>query len=252
MPRDATSDEWERLGRVDPYWAVLSEEAYRRENLSDAALDRFLQTGEDQVEALWRTCRAVFGDQFAPARVLDFGCGVGRVTLPLSRRASSVVGVDVAASMLAQARQLLDRRGITNVTLVRNDDDLASLAGPFDLVHSAIVLQHIPVERGLTMIRRLIQLAGDGGVVALHVLYANPHERAWPVRLASRILRPLRGLRGRPPHIEMNAYPLNAIFRSVHDAGSRECHVELTNHAGHLGATLLFRTRPRVADATSE
>jgi 2-polyprenyl-3-methyl-5-hydroxy-6-metoxy-1,4-benzoquinol methylase len=43
----------------------------------------------------------VFGDDFAPRRVLDFGCGVGRVTLPLARRVDAVVAIDIADSMLS-------------------------------------------------------------------------------------------------------------------------------------------------------
>ena len=41
----------------------------------------------------------------APARVLDAGCGTGRVGRELARRGYDVVGVDNDASMLAVARQ---------------------------------------------------------------------------------------------------------------------------------------------------
>jgi hypothetical protein len=39
----------------------------------------------------------------------------------------------------------------------------------------------------------------------------------------------------------MNAYPLTAVFKLLHAAGIRRFTVELTDHAGHLGATFLFR-----------
>jgi 2-polyprenyl-3-methyl-5-hydroxy-6-metoxy-1,4-benzoquinol methylase len=245
MPWDSTAEDWERLGRIDPYWAVISEESYRRERMSDAQLTRFLQSGEAYVEHLWHQCRNMFGS-FAPSRALDFGCGVGRVTLPLARRTTSVVGVDIAQSMLDHARALLDSHGVTNVELVKligGDDTLARVKGPFDLVHSLIVFQHIPVARGLALVRRLIELAGDEGVVVLHVLYDSPFRRAWPRRMAARVLRPLRRRRGRPPEIQMNPYPLNSVFALLQEGGVRTLHVELTDHAGHLGATLVFRKR---------
>ena len=240
MPWDSTADDWERLGRLDPYWAVVSEEPYRREHMTDAQLARFLHTGEAYVEHLWHQCREVFGT-FTPSRALDFGCGVGRVTLPLARRTTSVVGVDIAQSMLDHARALLDRHGVTNVELVKGDDTLARVAGPFDLVHSVIVFQHIPVARGLTLVKRLVALAGDRGVVVLHVLYDSPFRRAWPRRIAARVLRPLRRRRGRAPEIQMNPYPLNTVFALLQEAGVRTLRVDLTDHAGHLGATFLFR-----------
>lgn len=237
---DSTAEDWERLGRIDPYWAVLSEESYRRERMSDAQLTRFLQSGEAYVEHLWHQCREMFGS-FAPARALDFGCGVGRVTLPLARRTKSVVAVDIAQSMLDHARALLDKHGVTNVELVKGDDTLARVTGPFDLVHSLIVFQHIPVARGLALAERLIELAGDEGVVVLHVLYDSPFRRSWPRQIAARVLRPLRRRRGRPPEIQMNPYPLNAVFRLLQESGVRTLRVDLTDHAGHLGATFLFK-----------
>jgi SAM-dependent methyltransferase len=42
---------------------------------------------------------------FAPATVLDAGCGTGRVAVELARRGIEVVGVDVDPSMLATARR---------------------------------------------------------------------------------------------------------------------------------------------------
>ncbi|MEO5901992.1 MAG: class I SAM-dependent methyltransferase [Ilumatobacteraceae bacterium] len=42
---------------------------------------------------------------FAPATVLDAGCGTGRVAIELARRGVDVVGVDVDASMLATAAE---------------------------------------------------------------------------------------------------------------------------------------------------
>lgn len=241
MPWDSTKDDWEQLGQLDPYWAVLGQDSYRRRNMSDVQLARFLESGEAYVEHLWRRCREAFGSSFSPVRALDFGCGVGRVALPMAKRTESVVAVDVADSMLSQAEMLLARQGVTNVELVKGDDTLSRVSGPFDFIHSLIVFQHIPVSRGLGLMKRLIALAGDRGVIVLHVLYENPFRRTWPIRFASRALRPFRRLRSRPPEIQMNPYPLNAVFGLIQEAGVQAFRVELTDHAGHLGATFVFR-----------
>jgi SAM-dependent methyltransferase len=49
---------------------------------------------------------ADFVMRFAPASVLDAGCGTGRVARELAHRGVAVVGVDADASMVATARRL--------------------------------------------------------------------------------------------------------------------------------------------------
>lgn len=48
---------------------------------------------------------AAFVAAYAPASVLDAGCGTGRVAIELDRRGITAVGVDHDASMIAEARR---------------------------------------------------------------------------------------------------------------------------------------------------
>lgn len=70
---------------------------------------------------------------FEPDRVLDAGCGTGRVAIELARRGIEVVGVDVDASMLAAARRLAPRLRWIQQDLVdldlRERFDVVVLAG---------------------------------------------------------------------------------------------------------------------------
>jgi len=242
----STDNDWERLGRLDPFWAVLSHDAYRRDELSEDRLKAFLATGDEYVDALWRTCRQIFGPRFAPRRILDYGCGVGRVTLPLSRHAEAVIGVDVAESMLSVARGLAETSRASNISYVHAGTSLETL-GPFDLVHCFLVLQHVDVRRGLRVIERLANLARPDGMLAVHVLYHNPFRRSALVAAASRIVRTIRR---RPPAIQMNAYPLDRVFQILHEAGVSQTTIELTNHGGHLGAMIFCRVQRSEAPET--
>ncbi|MYV98228.1 class I SAM-dependent methyltransferase [Streptomyces sp. SID3343] len=73
----------------------------------------------------------------APARVLDAGCGTGRVAIELARQGHEVVGVDLDASMLAEARAAAP--GLTWVLDDLADLDPHPLGGrrSFDLVVAA-------------------------------------------------------------------------------------------------------------------
>ena len=71
---------------------AVSGEAY------DATYERRAAAGED-VHG-----EADFVERFAPASVLDAGCGTGRVGRELARRGLDVVGVDIDPEMLAVAK----------------------------------------------------------------------------------------------------------------------------------------------------
>jgi ubiquinone/menaquinone biosynthesis C-methylase UbiE len=77
-------------------------------------------------------------------RVLEIGCGAGRLTRALADVFGEVHAVDVSGEMVARARAALADR--PHVHLYQNNGmDLAVLPPlPFDFAYSAIVFQHIP------------------------------------------------------------------------------------------------------------
>ena len=97
-----------------------------------------------------------------PRRVLDAGCGTGRVAVELARRGLDVVGVDVDAGMLAVAR-----RTAPDLTWIDHDLatlDLGSRAAPFD----------VAVMAGNVMI--FVRPGTEADVVAAVARHlANPH-----------------------------------------------------------------------------
>jgi hypothetical protein len=166
-----------------------------------------------------------------------------------------VVGIDVSDSMLSEARRNCERFGLRNVTLVRSDDTLSALEGEFDLLHSYIVFQHIPTERGTAIFRALLGHLAPGGVAALHVTYDAPPPPPPPSRWRS-LLAPMRSRLGRlrqrltapgrptaqEPRMEMNPYSLNALFAAAQRAGAASLYADFTDH-GVLGVKLYFQRR---------
>jgi SAM-dependent methyltransferase len=240
-----TDRDWQTLGELDPCWAVLTGEPYRGADLADAeTLEAVLDSGRRHVDRVWDVIETHLGGPFTPHRALDFGSGVGRVAIPLAERCGSVVGVEVAESMLATARAVSGRLGLANVRFVKSDDALGEVAGTFDLIHSYIVFQHIPPSRGLRLIRLLLDKLTEGGVGVIHVLYHNPDLASFPANVAKRVWRWLRRPFRRVPQMQMNAYPLNEVFRLVQESGGRRVHVLPTDHGGCLGLVICFRNAP--------
>lgn len=77
---------------------------------------------------------ASFVESLGPRRVLDAGCGTGRVAIELARRGVEVVGVDLDAEMLAVARDKAPELDWRHGDLA--GVDLGDVA-PFDVVVSA-------------------------------------------------------------------------------------------------------------------
>jgi cyclopropane fatty-acyl-phospholipid synthase-like methyltransferase len=77
-------------------------------------------------------------------RLLEIGCGIGRMTKFLAQSFGEVHATDVSPEMIERARQRLT--GLENVRLyTTNGVDLADLPdGYFDIVFSMRVFQHVP------------------------------------------------------------------------------------------------------------
>lgn len=235
----STDKAWERFGREDPYFAVLADRKFSGSSI-DEYRDAFFASGAASARRILRDYEAHFGG-IPRERALDHGCGVGRLTLPFAAEFSEVLGLDVSPSMIAEARVNAERAGTTNLHFALADDTLSNVAGEFDFVNSLMVLQHVPVRRGLTILSRLLaKLRPEGG---FHVHFSLRTDR-----LSSRSLwwlsHHIPGVKiwqnvcaGRPwnaPAMQMNNYPLNRIAVMLASHGISDFLVSTDRHGPFL------------------
>jgi 2-polyprenyl-3-methyl-5-hydroxy-6-metoxy-1,4-benzoquinol methylase len=161
-----TDDHWKQWGEPDPYFAVLSQKKFRKQNV-EVNREEFFESGAQYVSGTVATAVRHFG-QLSNESALDFGSGVGRVTIPLSQRFKKVVGVEISDAMIAEAQKNRQRFAAENIEFVKSDDHLSGLSQKFDFINSCLVLQHLPLKRGMNIISRLLQSLNPGGVIALH------------------------------------------------------------------------------------
>ena len=162
---DDLRETWQTLGRDDPLWAILTEPDRRRGRWD---LEAFLATGEVDVARYDLLLREA-GHSGSFASVLDFGCGVGRLSLAWGRRADAVTGVDIAAAMIDRGREIIAAE--PNVRLLVNDGvDLRQFPdGTFDLAFSHICLQHMPWLLAAGYIEEFGRVTAPGGFVAFQL-----------------------------------------------------------------------------------
>jgi SAM-dependent methyltransferase len=138
------SNRWLRERSVDP-------DAY------DATYERRAAAGEN-VHG-----EADFVQRFAPASVLDAGCGTGRVGRELARRGLDVAGVDIDAEMLATAR-----RKAPDVAWHAADLATVDLARTFDASGMAgnVMIFLAPGSEGDVVANMARHLSPDGVLIA--------------------------------------------------------------------------------------
>ena len=243
-----TDKEWEKFGKHDPYFGVLTHEKFQKTNMTEQNREEFFATGEHYIDHVQAKIRRHIDPNFEIGRALDFGCGVGRLVIPLASIAHEVTGVDVSSSMLREAQVNCDARKIGNVLFAKSDDDLSSIKGKFNFVHSTLVFQHIPVRRGEIIFKNLIKHLDDNGVCVLQFTYGKetllrkliPLIKRY-IPLSSNIANLLKGRKFSFPQMEMNAYDLNRLFLAMQNANVHRCHTEFTRGGGELGVVLYFQ-----------
>src|SRR5262245_48492313 len=127
----------------EPYFGVLTDPKFLRANLTDAARREFFASGETLVDFLWRTIQLRLAPDFGPTAILEYGCGPGRLAIPLARRAArragTVTAVDRSPAMLGTAREEAAAHGVGNIAFCAPEE--LSAQTRFDFVVCYLVLQ---------------------------------------------------------------------------------------------------------------
>jgi ubiquinone/menaquinone biosynthesis C-methylase UbiE len=144
-------------------WSMVSElDAATQERLADVLETR----GSDAQQQRMRDVFLAEIGFVAGARVLDVGCGTGVLTRRLARRpdVASVVGVDVAPSLLDRARALCS--ALPNVTFEQGDATALPFAdASYDVVVLDSTLSHVAdAERAIGEAARVLR---PNGVLAV-------------------------------------------------------------------------------------
>jgi len=134
-------------------------------------LDEY-QSRWDRLEAAGKTVHgeADFVDRYATRRVLDAGCGMGRVALELAKRGYEVVGVDNDRQMLAraEARESSAEWQLGDLTTVE-------FAGTFDtIVLAGDVMLYVEPSRRHLVVPNLVRALEPGGCLICGSSFAPP------------------------------------------------------------------------------
>lgn len=102
-----------------------------------------------------------------PVRVLDLGCGDGTTAVPLAQLGADVVGIDIAANLVAAGNKRAAEAGLTRLTF--QEGDACNLQGvsddSFDLTLSVFGAMFAP--KPFDVAREMVRVTKPGGRVVM-------------------------------------------------------------------------------------
>jgi SAM-dependent methyltransferase len=205
----ATQREWEDLANLDPLFAILTDKS---KQFGRWSREEFFASGQKEIDALMESCQLTPGNN---GRVLDFGCGVGRLSTALRSYFAEVYGVDISEKMISLAKE-----NTPSCTFLLNQGDSLSLfqSDFFDFVYSNIVLQHQPTkEIAKSYIAEFVRVIKPGGTIAFQMPYRLT-LRYWlqPKRRLYSALKPL-GMSAGFLYNRLGLNPMRTISLSSED-----------------------------------
>lgn len=214
--------QWEHLGACEPYWSVLTHDQFKLDRLDEAHLRDFYHTGLKpvrQLERLLDTFEIVLPDKTA----LDFGCGVGRVSLHLLERGYRTTGIDISPGNLAIAEQRCREYGSRFQPRRLSDPDDIDRLEPVSLMLSVLTLQHNPPPIQRQLLAKLLARLKPGGVAFFQL---PTHRPGYRFEVARFIAEP------DPAVMDMHCLPMSAVLETLREQGLSVLDVQRDNWAG--------------------
>lgn len=159
---------WEHLGTEKAHWSVLSADTFLPDSLHQS-IDSFWASGQAEAAQAIQVLTQFGCGQFEQKVCVEFGCGVGRVTVGLAKTYKTVHAYDISRTHLAYAEARAREVGAGNIDFHECANDFRLAIEPCDFFYSVIVLQHNAPPVILTIIRNALKALKPGGIAMFQV-----------------------------------------------------------------------------------
>ncbi len=217
---------WESLAKHDPMWSILSVPD-KRGNKWD--INDFLATGGNEINDLMRYIENVINVKVKRSFALDFGCGIGRLSLALAKYFDNVVGVDISSTMITRARQISEQykdayKG--EITYIINKYNIIPMeTDTCDFIYSNIVLQHMRAVDALVYISEFVRMIKKEGLA----VFQSPSRS---LVAEDKSFKSCIETGGGTDTIEMNMIPIKSVIDTVYYAGGNIINIKRDYNAG--------------------
>jgi 2-polyprenyl-3-methyl-5-hydroxy-6-metoxy-1,4-benzoquinol methylase len=216
------AQEWRKFGETEPHWSVLTGDEFKPDIINEN-MDMFYRIGEEDISYIISALKRNKIWDGNKINALDFGCGVGRLSLALAPHVRYVTGVDISPGHLVHAKDRSEKSGVNNTKFVSIDTiDSIDDIGNFDLIISLIVLQHNPPPVIVVLIEKLLSRLNSGGVAVIQI----------PTYIVGQSFSVEEYLSKQQPSMEMNAVPQKVIYEAIDRANAKIVEVREDGYMG--------------------
>jgi ubiquinone/menaquinone biosynthesis C-methylase UbiE len=150
--------EWNERTKMNPLFVIATDHSDTEEDFWNSGIgecDDILGINTERFKKI------IENKETSKMNILEIGCGIGRILIPMSKFFGSVIGIDISSEMVQLGQKYVS--DIPNCNIVENNGtDLAEFSdNSFDFCYSFIVFQHIPekqiVENYIKEVSRILK-----------------------------------------------------------------------------------------------
>ncbi len=159
---------WSHLGNIRPHFSVLTNKQFLPGTFAQHSEAFWLSGEQDAARAMEMLARHDFVNPEAKS-CLEYGCGVGRVTMALAKRFALVIAYDISEGHLSLAERRAQEVGVFNCRFQICPDRLITSLSPCDFFFSRIVFQHNPPPVIYHLIKNALRALNPDGIAIFQV-----------------------------------------------------------------------------------
>ena len=136
--------EWNERAKMNPLFVIATSNSKSEEDFWESGItecDMILGKNTDRFQKI------IKNKDPSKMNVLEIGCGIGRILIPMRKIFGNVTGIDISSEMVLLGQKYV--KDIPNCIIVENNGiDLSEFKdNSFDFCYSFIVFQHIPEKK---------------------------------------------------------------------------------------------------------
>jgi hypothetical protein len=212
-----TGQYWSEIGKSAPHYSVVTDDKFTPTQFSENE-GAFWESGENDRDNILALLRRIGRSASEFRCCVEYGCGVGRMTVPLSATFPKVIALDVSPSHLEIAQSYVKPHEGKNVYFLPITSEEVMPALDYDLWLSRYVLQHNPAPVTLAILDKAFSALSQNGVAILQV----------PTYCEGYIFKTSEYLANNGQYSEIHVTPQKAILDLAfrHQCCLREVHEE--------------------------